>query len=266
MNIWERKMERDNNLKVRIKYYECNMTRKQHLLAYLGFAVAIGGILFIYYRFLPVSVVGGLLIAIPQEKNYSRSVMRKRQARLRMQFKEFLEIIAVSISGGSGRSMENAIEDSLRELNMIFNDETDIVREIALIVSDYKQAGIPMSRGFAELGERSEIDDIVSFSAIYRTIEGKTSDFGYIIAQTKDIIKDKAEIAMEIETSITSAKSEAYMMLVLPLILVVVMSMMGSGFLDGLFTTGIGRVSATFGVLCTFASYVIATRAVEIEV
>lgn len=259
-------MAKEDKVKVRLKYYECNMTRWQHMTAYLGFAVAIGAILFIYYRFLPVSVVGGLLIAIPQEKNYSRSVMRRRQIRLRMQFKEFLEIVAISVSGGSGHSMENAVTDSLRELNMIFNRDADIVKEIALIVSDYEQAGIPMSKGFAELGERSELDDIISFAAIYKTIEGKTSDFGYIIAQTRDMIKDKAEIVMEIETAITSAKSEAYMMLVLPLLLVVVMSVMGSGFLDALFTTWIGRASATVGVICTFVSYVIAARAVEIDV
>lgn len=36
---------------------------------------------------------------------------------------------------------------------------------------------------------------------------------------------------MEIETSITSAKSEATMMLILPLVLVILMSTMGSGFL-----------------------------------
>ena len=56
------------------------------------------------------------------------------------------------------------------------------------------------------------------------------------------------------------------MMLILPLILVVMMSCMGSGFLDTLFTTVIGRLSATVGVVCTFASYVIAVRATEIEV
>lgn len=252
--------------KVRIRYYECNMTKRQHVAAYLAFAVAIGVILFIYYRFLPVAVAGGLLIAVPQEKNYSRSVMRKRQNRLRLQFKEFLEIVSISVSGGSGRSMENAVTDSLRELRMIFNEEADIVREIGLIVGEYEQAGIPMTAGFAELGERSEIDDIVSFATIYRTIEGKTSDFGYIIAQTKNIIKDKVEITMEIETGITAAKSEATMMLVLPLVLVVVMSSMGSGFLDALFTTAIGRAAATVGVICTFVSYVIATRATEIQV
>ena len=56
------------------------------------------------------------------------------------------------------------------------------------------------------------------------------------------------------------------MMLVLPLILVAAMSTMGSGFLDALFTTAIGRASATVGVICTFVSYVIAVRAAEIEV
>ena len=134
--------------------------------------------------------------------------------------------------------MENAVEDSLRELQMIYNQDSDIVREIALIVSDYRHAGIPMVKGFEELGERSDIDDVLSFAAIYKTIEGKTSDFGYIIAQTRDIIKDKVEIAMEIQTEINSAKSEAYMMLILPLVLVAMMSTMGSDFFRGIVYNG----------------------------
>ncbi|MBR4082975.1 MAG: hypothetical protein IKK33_01690 [Lachnospiraceae bacterium] len=256
----------ENNNKVRIKYYECNMTPMEHFVAYLVHAIAIGIIFFVYYRALIVSVIGGLLIAIPQEKNYAKSVTRKRQNKLRLQFNEFLEIISISISGGSGRSMENAVRDSLRELQMMFNEKADIVREIGLIVSDYERAGIPMKDGFRELGLRSEIDDIISFATIYATIEGKTSDFGYIITQTHEIIKDKVEITMEIETTIASAKSEAYTMLILPLILVTLMSTMGGGLMDSLFTTLTGRLAATVGVVCTFAAYVIATRATEIEV
>ena len=256
----------ENREKVRIKYYECNMTKMEHILAYLVFAIGIGAVLYVYYRVLIVSIVGGLLIAIPQEKNYSRSVVEKRQNKLRLQFNEFLEIISISISGGSGRSMENAVRDSVRELKMIFNDKADIVKEIELIISDYERAGIPMKNGFKELGVRSEIDDIISFATVYETIDGKTSDFGYIITQTHEIIKDKVEITMEIETTISAAKSEAYMMLVLPLIIVVVMSAMGGGLMDSLFTTFTGRMAATVGVGCTFASYVIATKATEIEV
>lgn len=256
----------ENREKIRLKYYECNMSKMEHLLAYLFFAVGIGVILYIYYQALIVSIIGGVLIAIPQEKNYSKSVTKKRQNKLRLQFNEFLEIISISISGGSGRSMENAIRDSVHELKMIFNENADIVKEIELIVSDYEHAGIPMKQGFYELGLRSEIDDIISFATVYATIDGKTSDFGYIINQTHEIIKDKVEITMEIETSISAAKSESYMMLVLPLIIVAVMSAMGGGLMDSLFTTLTGRLAATVGVVCTFASYVIATKATEIEV
>lgn len=252
--------------KVRIKYYEDNMTKGQHLLAYVIFAIVIAVIFYIYYQAFIVSIVGGAILAYFQEKDYAKSVARKRTKQLRLQFKEFLEIISISISGGAGRSMENAIIEAVSDLESIYNDRADIVREIKLIVSDYQNASIPMAQGFKELGERSEIDDIVSFAAIYSTIEGKTSDFGFIISQTHDIIKDKVEIQMEIETTITSAKSEAYMMLVLPLVLIVVMSAMGSDFLGALFTTATGRAAATFGLICTFVSYSIAVRATEVDV
>ena len=40
----------DEKNKVRLKYYECNMTKGQHMLAYLFFSVMIGVVLFIYYQ------------------------------------------------------------------------------------------------------------------------------------------------------------------------------------------------------------------------
>lgn len=252
--------------KKRIKYYECNMTVPQHLLAYLIYAILIAVVFYIYYHSLIVSLIGGAVVAYFQEKNYAKTVVKKRQDKLRIQFKEFLDIITISISGGSGQSLENAIKAASRELRMLFNDDADIVREIDLIISDYEYAGVPMKDGFRELAERSDIDDILSFATIYTTIEGKTSDFGYIVTQTRDIIKDKIEIIMEIETSITSAKSETNTMLVLPLIIIMAMSAMGSGFLDSLFTTAVGRVAATIGLVCTFVSYLLSVKATEIEV
>ena len=78
--------------KIRIKYYECNMTKGQHVLAYLIFVLIISTILFIYYHNIIVSAVGGAIIAVFQEKFYAKAVIKKRQNRLRVQFKEFLEL------------------------------------------------------------------------------------------------------------------------------------------------------------------------------
>ena len=225
--------------KVRIKYYECNLTKAQHLAAYLIFVAIISVILFIYYHNIIVSLIGAAFIAVS---------IKKRQNKLRNQFKDFLEIINISISGGGGRNLENAIKDSEKELNMLYGESSDIVREIGLIIADY-QLGRRMSESFMELGERSDVEDIKSFAAVLSTIEGKTSDFGYIVKQTHDIICDKTAIIMEIQTSITSSKSEAYMMLVMPL-----------------FTTTSGRIAATIGVISMIVSYVLAMKATNIDV
>ena len=256
----------ENSEKIRVRYYEDNMSKIQHIAAYVVVAVLLGVVLFVYYHSLIVSIVGGLLLGIYGERLYAKQQIKKRQKQLRLQFKEFLEIISISVSGGAGRSLENAITDSVHDLETIYNADADIVREIRLIVNDYHRAGIPMVNGFRELGERSEVDDILSFATIYQTIEGKASDYGFIINQTHDIIQDKVEITQEIETSITSAKSEAYMMLILPIAMIAIMSVMGSDFMESLYTTLIGRGAATIGVACTLVSFVIATKATDIEV
>lgn len=62
------KQEHNTKEKIRIRYYEDNMSRARHLAAYLVFAVAIGLILYIYYHQVIVSVLGGLVIAVFQEK------------------------------------------------------------------------------------------------------------------------------------------------------------------------------------------------------
>lgn len=254
------------NEKVRIKYYQDNMTKRQHVTAYILFSLLIGAVIYIFYHFLPAAIAGGLIVGIIEERAYAKRVALKRQSNLRMQFKEFLDIVTVSISGGSGQSIENAIRNSISELSNMFDPESDIVREVSLIVSDFDNANIPMSQGFSELGERSDINDISSFADIYQTIEGKSSDYSYIVTQTRDIIRDKAEIMMEIDANIASAKTETYLMLILPVLIVVVMSFLGGGFMDALFTTAVGRGAATIGLACTMISYVLAVRATNVKI
>ena len=70
----------ENKDKIRIKYYECNMSKIEHILAYIVFAVAIAVILYIYYHILIISVIGGLIIAVWQEKNYAKSVRKRKVA------------------------------------------------------------------------------------------------------------------------------------------------------------------------------------------
>ena len=251
---------------VRLDYKKCNMTKQEHILAYIAFFAVLAVVVYIYYRNIIISVAFAIGLAPYMEQEYRKTVIKKRQSRLRTQFKEFLGIISISISGGSGTSMENAVINSLDELKKLYNEKSDIIREIGLIIYDYNRGGKLMSAGFMELAERSGIDDIKSFATVYSTLTGQSSDFSYIIKNTHDIIKEKIEITQEIETSIQGAKSEAYTMLFMPLVILVMMSSMGSGMMSALFTTKLGRLVATAGLAVLGISYIMTTRSADVEV
>ena len=84
--------------------------------------------------------------------------------------------------------------------------------------------------------------------------------------ETEQIIGDKIEIEQEIETTITSAKSETMVMLIMPLVIVVVMSGMGGGLMDALFTTMAGHLAATVALIIFGISFVLAVKSSDIQV
>ena len=55
-------------------------------------------------------------------------------------------------------------------------------------------------------------------------------------------------------------------MLIMPIIIVIAMSCMGSGLLDSLFTTAAGHFSATVALIIFAISYILAVKSSEIEV
>ena len=147
-----------------------------------------------------------------------------------------------------------------------YHSKADIVREVDNIIRQYEKGGVELKVLFEDFADRSDITDIKSFAAIYSVIEGKSDRFGDILMQTQEIIGDKIEIEQEIETTITSAKSETMVMLVMPIVIVVAMSGMGGGMMDALFTTPAGHLAATAALVIFGISYVLAIKNSDIEV
>ena len=228
-------------------YNQCSMKKWEHILMYFLFGILISGIVYLFYHIVPVSVVIGFLTAVYVEKMYAESTVKKRKKTLRLQFKDFLGSMSVAVRAGNVEiyAVKSALE------NMILQ---------------YEKGGIPLKELFEDFADRSELEDIHSFAAVYSVIEGKSDRFGDILTQTEEIIRDKIEIEQEIETTIISAKSETMVMLIMPIVIVVAMSGMGSGLLDSLFTTAAGHLSATIALIIFAVSYILAVKSSDIEV
>ena len=244
-------------------YYKCNMTPLQHALAYIIGTLAASAVVYIFYHLLFPSVVIGALLGIYLEKMFAASTVRKRQRNLRLQFRTFLE--SMSVATRAGNTEIKAMESALDDLRISYRPDADIVVEIENILTSYKNGGIQLRTLFDDFADRSDLEDIRSFASIYNVIEGRNDRIGSVLADTSEIIGDKIEIEQEIETTITSAKSETTMMLILPIVIVLCMSLMGGELMSSLYSPS-GYLASTIELIIFIVSYVIAVRASQIDV
>ena len=228
-----------------------------HCLAFVIGLLAGFSILFIFYKLVAASIVGGALFGTAYIFVSARNAARKRMMKLRLSFFDMLEAMSVAMRAGNSilRSLQSAREDLL----LIYPEDSDIIVELDIILGRFNNA-VPMSDAFSDFARRSGIEDIASFASVYAAIEGKSSRADEIVRETQQIIADKMEIEMEIETLLTAAKSEVNIMLFMPLVILGVIGYAGAGFMDAIYTTGTGRVVSTCGLIVFIISFVMARK------
>ena len=238
-------------------YKKSPSTTIDHVLAFIiGFTVGFL-VLFIFYRFLIISFIGGGILGIVNIPVSSHASVNKRKTHLRIQFFDLLEAMSVAMRAGNPilRSLQSARED----LMLIYPENSDIITELDIIIGKFNNA-MPLSEAFSDFAERSGLEDINGFASIYATIEGKSSRADEIVRETQQIIADKMEIEMEIDTLMTAAKSEVNIMLMMPLVILGIIGYAGAGFMDAIYTTGAGRLVSTGGLIVFILSYIMAGK------
>ena len=234
-----------------------------HIISFLiGFAAGFA-VLFVFYKLIVVSIIGGVFVGVVYIFVAEQNAIQKRKTRLRVQFFDLLE--AMSVAMRAGNPMLKALESAREDLTMIYQENSDIIIELDVIILKFNNA-VPLSQSFSDFAKRSGLEDIESFASIYATIEGKSSRADEIIKETQQIIADKMEIEMEIDTMMTAAKSEVNIMLFMPLVILGVIGYAGAGLMDTIYTTTAGRIVATGGLVVFVISFILARKFSNIKV
>ena len=228
-----------------------------HTLSFIIGLVAGTAVLFIFYKLVLVSLAVGAAIGAVNIFVSIQASMEKRTLKLRTQFFDFLE--AISVSMRAGNPLITAMQSAKEDLMLLYPEDSDIIVELDILIGRFNNA-VPISEAFSDLAERSGLEDIADFASIYATIEGKSGKNDEIVRETQQIIGDKMEIEMEIDTLLTAAKAEVNIMLCMPLMILGVVGYAGAGFMDAIYTTGVGRVVSTGGFIVFIISYVMARK------
>ncbi len=208
-----------------------------------------------------IFLIVGLVTSIIFRPIRCKQLQEKRRKALTKQFRSFLDALAVSLS--SGMNIDDSLISAYNDLKMEYSEKAYIVDEVKEMI-DGIQNNVPIEEMINSLGERSEIEDIKNFGIVFAICYRAGGNMKDIIRRTNGIISEKIEIADEIETAITSNKSQFSAMMVIPLVLMLMLRMMSTTFAAS-FATVPGIIAITVAIGLFFAAYKVGQKIMDIK-
>lgn len=188
-------------------------------------------------------------------------LMKKKQA-LKLQFRDLLESLVTSLNAGN--NVQDSFQSAHNDLALQYGESADIVYELEVILSGVMN-NFAIENMLMDLGKRSGIEDIKSFSQVFEISYRRGGNIKDIVRNTQNILSDKMSIEADIETMMTANKSELNIMMVMPVILVGMMKGMSVEFAAN-FATVSGIAATVLGVIMFVVSYFIGRRIMDIKV
>lgn len=190
------------------------------------------------------------------------SIIAKRKKELNVQFRDMLESLTTSLS--AGKNVTDSFNSIYEDLKVQYDEDSFILNELEVIIAGLHN-NVPIEEMLQDFGVRSGNEDIKSFADVFSVSYRKGVNIKDVIRNTHSILSDKMEIAEDIETLITSNKTEQNIMTAMPIILVGMIKIMSPEFAANFATTS-GIVSTTISIAVFVAAYFIGKSIMNIKI
>lgn len=192
----------------------------------------------------------------------TKKLQEKAVNKLRIQFRDMLDSLTTSLN--AGMNVTDSFINVYEDLKVQYDEDAYIIKELEVILESIRN-NIDIEDALMDLGMRSGIDDIKSFANVFKLSYRKGGNIKDIIRNTHEIISEKMEIEEDIKSMVSSNKMEQNMMTVMPVGIVGIIKLM-SGDFGANFSTGIGVLSTTIGVVIFVISYFLGKSILDIKV
>lgn len=208
--------------------------------------------------FILISPMIPIYVMLRKKEDYKKSISRKL-----IEFSDAMQ--AVSFALNTGYSIENAFAGAVEELELLHGNNSSIVREFRMIVNRIKR-NENLEDIIDDYAKRMKIEDISYFAEIFRYAKRSGGDIPAIIKQTVRIIREKAEVQMEINTIISGRKMEQKVMVCIPLGILMYLRITSGSLIDMLYGNVLGIAVMTVCLIVYVLAVFISVKIVDIKV
>ena len=192
-----------------------------------------------------------------------RELAKKRRKQLERRFLVGMRCVSTALT--AGYSVENAFTQAYEELQKLYSEKEPVLQEFRRI-----RVGILLNRTMEELlsdlAQRSGVEDIENFAAVFYTAKRTGGDMTQVIQKVARMLSDKIEVKKEIEATLAAKKSEQMVMSIMPAGIICYLKLTSPGFLDVLYGNPFGICAMTVCMVIYGLSYWLGVKIVDIEV
>lgn len=190
-------------------------------------------------------------------------LIRRRKQQLLERFQPAAEAFVVALR--TGYAAENALTECADDLERIAGEKDVLVKELR-----YMQAqaalSVPLEELFADLGERSGLEDVRNFAQIFAIGKRTGGNMGEILSNAADQLRQKLEVQKDIQVQAASRRMEQTVMSLVPWGIILYLNVSSPGYMDVLYATGAGKAVATVCLAVYLLSWFWGRKITEIEV
>lgn len=243
-------------------YAEYRFSLRQGMLACGEGAAVVAMIGYFFYQswFACIFLFPVFVFLIREKK---RELAKKRRQELSLQFKDL--VLALSANVKAGYSMENALRESCRDMELLYSADSPVCMEVRHMLRGLEN-NVVLEKLLYDLGVRSHVPDIMQFADVFLIAKRSGGNLTEILEKTAAIIEQKIETDKEIQLMISSKKLEQKIMNLVPFLIIFYIGTTSKGFFDVLYHNAVGVAVMTGCLLFYGAAYLFSKRIVEIEV
>ena len=202
-------------------------------------------------------------LAFIEYKSMKERKKAYRKRRLTLQFKDMIESLVASLN--AGYSLEKAFSDTRRDLQLLYEKDEMIFKELDAIVAGLK-VNTPLETLLKDFGVRSGVDDIKNFANVVSVAKRSGGNLIRIIQKTVNSIGDKIAVEEEIKTLIAAKKLEQKIMMIMPYGIIFYLRFSNGDYLQVLYHNTLGVVLMTFFLIVIHLADMWAKKIMEIPV
>jgi tight adherence protein B len=238
-------------------------SRTENVLIVIATAIASIAISYLMYRNLLFSVL--ILLLLPKVRETVRTTSAaRRRSRYMNEFRDFLFMVSTSI--GSGRSMKDAINESIPSIRKIHGENSVLACELS---KAYERMEIGCENDvtvLTDLAEASGIEDVRDFVTIYSICKSTGASLITALSKAANVIIDKMTIEKEIDELIRRKKSEGMTIFLMPIGVILFLNLCAPDYIAPLYETVAGRLIMTTVMVSAAGIYMLIQKIVIIDI